>query len=132
MALEWVVLSYTAAAEATLLLLLTIPLLNPVRRSAAAASRAALKPLVALVPFSLFLLLDIYWKYEARPLCDNKGHGCNPTELIRYQKSLAKAQRNTVLIASALLMYWLLFAVSGFVVQLEHLEQRLQKLMNQD
>ncbi|KAJ0974940.1 hypothetical protein J5N97_016905 [Dioscorea zingiberensis] len=131
MALEWVVLSYAAAAEAILLLFLTVPLLSPLRRGAAAACRAALKPLMAVVPFCLFLLLDIYWKYEFRPVCD-KTHGCNAAELIRYQKSLAKAQRNAVLVASSLLMYWLLFAVSGLVAQLEQLEQRVNKLMNQD
>ncbi|KAJ4710044.1 B-cell receptor-associated protein [Melia azedarach] len=67
MALEWVVLGYAAAAEAIMVLLLTLPGLDGLRKGLVAVTRNLLKPFLSVVPFCLFLLMDIYWKYETRP-----------------------------------------------------------------
>ncbi|GAA0174674.1 membrane traffic protein [Lithospermum erythrorhizon] len=64
MALEWVALGYAALAESILLLLLTLPGLNPLLRGLISVTRNLLKPLLTVVPFCFFLLLDIYWKIE--------------------------------------------------------------------
>ncbi|ERM94144.1 hypothetical protein AMTRI_Chr04g188340 [Amborella trichopoda] len=130
MALEWVVLGYAAGAEAIMLLLLTLPGLDRLRKGLIAVTRNALKPLLSVVPFCLFLLMDIYWKYETRPSCE--GAACTPTEHLRHQKSIMKSQRNALLIAAALIFYWLLFSVTQLVVKLEQLSQRVEKLKNQD
>ncbi|XP_074565276.1 uncharacterized protein LOC141821805 [Curcuma longa] len=127
MALEWVVLGYAAGAEAIMLLFLTLPGLDVLRRGLVAVVRSALKPLLAVVPFCLFLLADIYWKYEMRPTCEQE-HACTPSEHVRHQKSIMKSQRNALLIASALLLYWLLFCVTGLLVRINQLNQRIEKL----
>ncbi|CAL9117745.1 unnamed protein product [Musa textilis] len=126
MALEWVVLGYTAGAEAIMLLFLTLPGLDGLRRGLVTVIRSALKPLLSVVPFCLFLLADIYWKYETRPTCEQES--CTPSEHIRHQKSIMKSQRNALLIASALLLYWLLFSVTSLVVRIDQLNQRIEKL----
>ncbi|RRT34450.1 hypothetical protein BHE74_00051984 [Ensete ventricosum] len=126
MALEWVVLGYAAGAEAIMLLFLTLPGLDRLRRGLVAVVRSALKPLLSVVPFCLFLIADIYWKYEMRPSCEQEA--CTPAEHLRHQKSIIKSQRNALLIASALLLYWLLFSVTGLVGRIDQLNQRLEKL----
>ncbi|KAK8938022.1 hypothetical protein KSP40_PGU004252 [Platanthera guangdongensis] len=131
MALEWVVLGYVAAAEATMLLLFTLPGLDRLRPGLVTVTRSAVKPMLSVIPFALFLLLDIYWKQETRPACGDE-HSCSPTEFIRHQKSLMKSQRNAILIAAALLLNWLLFAVTRLVVHIEQLSQRIEKLKRQD
>ncbi|XP_043695765.1 uncharacterized protein LOC122646295 [Telopea speciosissima] len=130
MALEWVVLGYAAGAEAIMLLLLTLPGLDRLRKGLIAVTRNLLKPFLSVVPFCLFLLMDIYWKYETMPKCE--GESCTPTEHLRHQKSIMKSQRNALLIAAALVFYWLLFSVTQLVVRLEQLNQRVEKLKNQD
>lgn len=131
MALEWVVLGYAAGAEAVMVLLLTIPGLDGLRKGLVAVTRNLLKPFLSIVPFCLFLLMDIYWKYETRPSCES-AESCTPTEHLRHQKSIMKSQRNALLIASALMFYWLLFTVTRLVVQIEQLNQRVEKLKNSD
>uniref|UniRef100_A0A5B6ZM93 Endoplasmic reticulum transmembrane protein n=1 Tax=Davidia involucrata TaxID=16924 RepID=A0A5B6ZM93_DAVIN len=130
MALEWVVLGYAAGAEAIMLLLLTIPGLDPLRKGLIAVARSLLKPFLSVVPFCLFLLMDIYWKYETRPSCE--AHSCTPSEHLRHQKSIMKSQRNALLIAAALVFYWLLYSVTGLVVRVDQLNKRLEKLRTQD
>ncbi|KAG9454727.1 hypothetical protein H6P81_007631 [Aristolochia fimbriata] len=130
MALEWVVLGYAAGAEAIMILLLTLPGVDRLRKGLIAVTRNALKPLLSVIPFCLFLLMDIYWKYETRPSCE--GASCTPTEHLRHQKSIMKSQRNALLIAAALLFYWLLFAVTNLVVRIEQLNQRIEKLKNEE
>ncbi|XP_058736156.1 uncharacterized protein LOC131650539 [Vicia villosa] len=126
MALEWVVLGYAAAAEAIMVLLLTIPGLDALRKGLVAVTKNLLKPFLSVVPFCLFLLMDIYWKYETRPSCE--GDSCTPTEHLRHQKSIMKSQRNALLIAAALLFYWLLYSVTHLVVKIDLLNQRLERL----
>ncbi|KAK8567519.1 hypothetical protein V6N13_105483 [Hibiscus sabdariffa] len=130
MALEWVVLGYTAGAEAIMLLLLTVPGLDGLRKGLIAVIRNLLKPFMSVVPFCLFLLMDIYWKYETRPTCDDES--CTPSEYLRHQKSIMKSQRNALLIAAALILYWLLYSVTSLVVKIEQLNQRLERLKNSD
>ena len=127
MALEWVVLGYAAAAEAVMLLLLTLPGLDPLRKGLLSVTRSLLKPFLSIVPFCLFLLLDIYWKYETRPSCQD-SHACSPSEHLRHQKSIMKSQRNALLIAAAVVFYWLLYSVTGLVVKVEQLKTRLDRL----
>ncbi|KAK3030590.1 hypothetical protein RJ639_039676 [Escallonia herrerae] len=131
MALEWVVLGYAAGAEAVMLLLLTLPGLDPLRKGLISVTRSLLKPFLSIVPFCLFLLMDIYWKYETRPSC-GEDHACSPSDHLRHQKSIMKSQRNALLIAAALVFYWLLYSVTGLVVRVDQLKQRLEKLKNQD
>ncbi|KAL2545888.1 hypothetical protein Fot_15137 [Forsythia ovata] len=132
MALEWVLLSYVAAAEAMMVLLLTLPpTMNPLRKGVISVTRNLLKPFLSVIPFCLFLLMDIYWKYETRPSF-RSSESCNPSELMRHQKSVLKSQRNALLIASALLLYWLLYAVTNLVIQAEMLNERVEKLNNSD
>ncbi|KAE8690882.1 Detected protein of confused Function [Hibiscus syriacus] len=130
MALEWVVLGYAAGAEAIMLLLLTVPGLEGLRKGLIAVTRNLLKPFMSVVPFCLFLLMDIYWKYETRPSCDDES--CAPSEYLRHQKSIMKSQRNALLIAAALILYWLLYSVTSLVVKIEQLNQRLDRLKNRD
>ncbi|EPS58202.1 erwinia induced protein 2, partial [Genlisea aurea] len=132
MALEWVVLSYAAAAEAIMLLLLTVPGLDAIRKGLISVTRSLLKPFLSVVPFSLFLLMDIYWKYETRPSCESDSDSCSPAEHLRHQKSVMKSQRNALLIASALVFYWLLYSVTGLVVKIDVLNKRIEKLKAQD
>ncbi|KAH7834326.1 hypothetical protein Vadar_014932 [Vaccinium darrowii] len=131
MALEWVVLGYAAAAEAVMVLLLTIPGLHALRRGLTAVTLNLLKPFLSIVPFCLFLLMDIYWKYETRPACESPG-SCTPTEYLRHQKSIMKSQRNALLIAAALVFYWLLYSVTHLVVRVEQMNQRVEKLKRED
>ncbi|XP_004236939.1 uncharacterized protein [Solanum lycopersicum] len=131
MALEWVILGYAAAAEAVMVLLLTLPGTYPLRSGLLSVTRNLLKPFLSVVPFCLFLLLDIYWKYETRPKCKS-AESCTPTELMRHQKSMVKSQRNALLIASALMFYWLLYSVTRLVTRVELLNQRVEKLKNQE
>ncbi|KAA8530677.1 hypothetical protein F0562_005389 [Nyssa sinensis] len=130
MALEWVVLVYAAGAEAVMLLLLTVPGLDSLRKGLIAVTRSLLKPFLSVVPFCLFLLMDIYWKYETRPSCE--AQSCTPSEHLRHQKSIMKSQRNALLIAAALIFYWLLYSVTGLVVRMDQLNKRLEKLRSHD
>ncbi|CAH2072546.1 unnamed protein product [Thlaspi arvense] len=130
MALEWVVLGYAAAAEAIMVILLTMPGLDALRKGLIAVTRNLLKPFLSIIPFCLFLLMDIYWKYETRPSCD--GDSCTPSEHLRHQKSIMKSQRNALLIASALVFYWILYSVTNLVVKIEQLNQRVERLKNKD
>ncbi|VVB14883.1 unnamed protein product [Arabis nemorensis] len=126
MALEWVVVGYAAVAEAIMVILLTMPGLEALRRGLIAVTRNLLKPFLSIFPFCLFLLLDIYWKYETRPSCD--GDSCSPSEYLRHQKSIMKSQRNALLIASALVFYWIWYSVHKLVVKIEQLNQRIERL----
>ncbi|KAL1540756.1 hypothetical protein AAHA92_25064 [Salvia divinorum] len=125
MALEWVVLGYAAAAEAIMLLFLTLPGLDSVRKGLITVTQGLLKPFLSIVPFCLFLLMDIYWKYETRPTCESDS--CSPSEHLRHQKSIMKSQRNALLIASALIFYWLLYSVTALVVKMDRLKSGIDK-----
>ncbi|KAF5940660.1 hypothetical protein HYC85_021827 [Camellia sinensis] len=93
MALEWVVLEYAAGAKAIMVLLLTLPGVDRLQKGLIAVTRNLLKPFLSVVPFCLFLLMDIYWKYKTRPSCKSPD-SCTPTEHLSHQKSIMKSQRN--------------------------------------
>ncbi|KAL8193984.1 hypothetical protein R6Q57_026226 [Mikania cordata] len=126
MALEWVVLGYAAAAEAVMIILLTLPGLSSLRKGLITVTTSLLKPFLSIVPFCIFLLLDIYWKYETRPSCESMN--CSPSEHLRHQKSIMKSQRNALLIAAALVFYWILYSVTKLVVRVDQLNQRIENL----
>ncbi|BAU02164.1 hypothetical protein VIGAN_11161000 [Vigna angularis var. angularis] len=84
-----------------MVILLTIPSLDALRKGLIAVTRNLLKLFLSVVPFCLFLLMDIYWKYKTRPNCE--GESCTPSEHLCHQKSIMKS-RNALLIASALLI----------------------------
>ncbi|CAM8956441.1 unnamed protein product [Rhodiola kirilowii] len=131
MALEWVVLGYAAGAEAIMVLLLTLPGLSFLRKGLLAVTRNLLKPFMSIVPFCLFLLMDIYWKYENRPTCES-AESCTPHEHLRHQKSIMKSQRNALLIASALVFYWVLYSVTKLIVQVERLNEKVDRMKNRE
>ncbi|GMP84687.1 hypothetical protein CsSME_00038121 [Camellia sinensis var. sinensis] len=93
MALEWVVLGYAAGAKAIMVLLLTLPGVDRLQKGLIAVTRNLLKPFLSVVPFCLFLLMDIYWKYKTRPSCESPD-SCTPTEHLHHQKSIMKSQCN--------------------------------------
>ncbi|CAL5373814.1 unnamed protein product [Camellia sinensis] len=127
---KWVVLGYAAAAEAIMILFLTLPGLDFLRKGLISVIQKLLKPFLSVVPFCIFLLMDIYWKYETRPSCES--HTCSPSEHLLHEKSIMKSQRNVLLIFSALIFYWLLYSVTGLVVRLDQLNKRLDMLKSRD
>jgi hypothetical protein len=126
MALEWAVLGVVTAAEAIILILLTLPGTQGLRKGLITVARTSLQPLLAVVPLSLFLLLEIYWKYEH--LQDCSGPNCRVAEQDRHDKFLFKSQRNAVLVLAALILYWLLYRVTAMLVRMEHLSTQIKKL----
>ena len=130
MALEWAALGAVTAAEALILLLLTMPGLTGMRRGLIAVARTALQPLLAVVPLALFLMLEIYWKYEHLPECS--GPMCSVAEKDRHSKSVIKSQRNAILVAGALLLYWVLYRITAMLVRMEKLDVQLQKLKDSE
>lgn len=126
MALEWAVLAYIVGAEAIVLLLVTMPGLDRLRKGVIGVAKSCLQPLMATIPFCLFLLLDIYWKFENMPKCD--GPECSVAEHTKHSKSVMKSQRNAILVISALLLYWLLYCVTHMLVQIEKLNQEVKQL----
>nr|XP_043623109.1 uncharacterized protein LOC122594872 [Erigeron canadensis] len=131
MALEWVMLGYATGAEVIMVMLLTLPGLGPLRKGLIAVISNLLKPFLSVVPFSLFLFMDIYWKYENRIDCESTD-SCTPTELLRQQKSIMKSQRNILLIVTAIVFYWLLYSVTHMYVTIEQLNARIERLKNKD
>jgi len=126
MALEWAALGVVTAAEALILLLLTMPGLTGMRRGLIAVARTALRPLLAVVPFALFLALEIYWKYEHLPVCS--GPMCTTGERDRHDKGVMKSQRNAILVTASLVLYWILYRVTVMQVRMETLTVQVKKL----
>ncbi|XP_011035561.1 PREDICTED: uncharacterized protein LOC105133318 [Populus euphratica] len=126
MALEWVAVAYAAGAEAVMLLLLTLPGLNPLRNGLLSVTKTLLKPFFSILPICLFLVMDIYWKYETMPSCKTLN-SCSPSENMRHQKSTIKSQRNALLIAAALVFYWLLYSVTKLIDRVGQLQFQIKK-----
>ncbi|KAL7174328.1 hypothetical protein ACSBR2_033567 [Camellia fascicularis] len=74
-----------------MVLLLTLPGVDCLRKGLIAVTRNLLKPFLSVVPFCLFLLMDIYCKYETRPSCELPD-SCTLTEHLRHEKSIMKSQ----------------------------------------
>ncbi|KAJ7558894.1 hypothetical protein O6H91_04G060900 [Diphasiastrum complanatum] len=126
MALQWVILGAVTAFEALLVLVLTLPLPRPIKFQVVRLVSSLLQPLLALIPFAIFTLLDIYWKYENVTKCTSDI--CTAYEKNHYEKFRYKAQRNTVLGLGACLLYWLLYSLTQFHYELKQLEDRLRNL----
>lgn len=131
MALERVAVAYAAGAEAMMLLLLTLPGLNPLRNGLLSVTKTLLKPFFSILPICLFLVMDIYWKYETMPSCKTLN-SCSPSENMRHQKSTIKSQRNALLIAAALVFYWLLYSVTKLIDRVEQLQFQIKKSTKND
>ncbi|KAI5562079.1 hypothetical protein POPTR_015G035400v4 [Populus trichocarpa] len=131
MALEWVAVAYAAGAEAMMLLLLTLPGLNPLRNGLLSVTKTLLKPFFSILPICLFLVMDIYWKYETMPSCKTLN-SCSPSENMRHQKSTIKSQRNALLIAAALVFYWLLYSVTKLIDRVEQLQFQIKRSTKND
>lgn len=131
MALEWLAVAYAAGAEAMMLLLLTLPGLKPLRNGLLSVTKTLLKPFFSILPICLFLVMDIYWKYEMMPSCKTLN-SCSPSENMRHQKSTIKSQRNALLIAAALVFYWLLYSVTKLIDRVEQLQFQIKKSAKND
>jgi hypothetical protein len=110
MALQWMLLGVVAGAEAVVLFLLTAPLPRPLAQQVVEFVRKILQPGFAIIPFAVFQLLEIYWKNEHRINCAKDV--CTTLERDRFQRSVFKSERNTLLAIAAVLLYWLIFRVT--------------------
>ncbi|KAL9664863.1 hypothetical protein QQ045_020272 [Rhodiola kirilowii] len=128
MALQWMILAYVVAAEAVVALLLTLPSPKVIKSKLISLIALILQPAMCIVPFAGFQLLDLYWKSEHRLSCTSEV--CTATERDRYEKAIYKAQRNSILCASAVLLYWCIFSITRYYKQLHNLqtvEKRLKE-----
>ncbi|CAA7055529.1 unnamed protein product [Microthlaspi erraticum] len=125
-------LGCVTSVEVIMVILLTIPLPNFLRKGLISVARCLLKPFITITPFCFFLLMDIYWKYETRPSCDVVDDSCTLLEHLRHQKSNVTSQRNGLLVASALVFYWLLYSVTKIVDRNNQLNQMVERLKSKD
>ncbi|KAL2897753.1 Titin [Bienertia sinuspersici] len=86
MALQWVILTYIVAAEVAIFLLLSLPAPKLIKTRFVSLISLLLQPLMFVVPFAGFQLLDLYWKNEHRLTCTSEI--CTATERDRYEKSV--------------------------------------------
>jgi hypothetical protein len=93
-----------------ILLLLTAPLPRPLAQKVVDFVRKILQPGLAIVPFAIFQLLEVYWKYEHRITCNQDV--CTTLERDRFQRSVFKSERNALLAIAAAFLYWLIFRVT--------------------
>uniref|UniRef100_A0A7N0TGG6 Endoplasmic reticulum transmembrane protein n=1 Tax=Kalanchoe fedtschenkoi TaxID=63787 RepID=A0A7N0TGG6_KALFE len=121
MALQWMILAYVVAAEAVVALLLTLPSPTVVKSRLISLVSLILQPAMSIVPFAGFQLLDLYWKNEHRLMCT--AEVCTAAERDRYEKAIYKAQRNAILCASAVLLYWCIFSITRYYKQLHSLQK---------
>ncbi|KFK36093.1 hypothetical protein AALP_AA4G076500 [Arabis alpina] len=129
MALQWLILSYVVAAEAVIVSLLTLPYPMLLKKRVVSLFSLILQPAASIVAFAGFQLLDIYWKNEHRLSCSSEV--CTATERDRYEKSIYKAQRNVVLCAGAILLYWCIYRICKYNKDLEVL-QATEKRLKED
>ncbi|CAN8302851.1 unnamed protein product [Cochlearia groenlandica] len=120
MALQWLILSYVVAAEVVIAVVLTLPYPMLVKKRVVTLVSLILQPAASVVAFAAFQLLDIYWKNEHRLACSSEV--CTATERDRYEKSIYKAQRNVVLCAGGILLYWCIYRICKYNKDLELLE----------
>ncbi|XP_010500370.1 PREDICTED: uncharacterized protein LOC104777761 [Camelina sativa] len=125
MALQWLILSYVVAAEVVITLVLTLPYPMLIKKRVVQLVSLILQPAASIVAFAGFQLLDIYWKAEHRLSCSSEV--CTATERDRYEKSIYKAQRNVVLCAAGILLYWCIYRICKFNKDLELLEAEAKK-----
>ncbi|CAL0323917.1 unnamed protein product [Lupinus luteus] len=121
MALQWLILSYVVAAEATVAILLTLPYPKLFRNRIVSLVSLILQPTFFIIPFAGFQLLDLYWKNEHRLTCTSEV--CTDTERDHYEKSIYKAQRNVILCVAAILTYWCISCICKYQKDLQSLEE---------
>ncbi|XP_042963226.1 uncharacterized protein LOC122297273 isoform X2 [Carya illinoinensis] len=121
MALQWVILTYLVAVEAAIAVLLTLPSPKLVKNRLVSLVSLILQPALFVVPFAGFQLLDIYWKNEHRLMCTSEI--CTASERDRYEKSIYKAQRNVILCAASILLYWSVYRICKYHKEIQHLEE---------
>ncbi|XP_062118088.1 uncharacterized protein LOC133831709 [Humulus lupulus] len=121
MALQWMILTYVVAAEAVLAILLTLPYPKLLKNRFVSLISLILQPCLFIVPFAGFQLLDIYWKQEHRLMCTSDI--CTATERDRFEKTTYKAQRNVILCAAAVILYWCLYRICKYNKDIQALEQ---------
>ncbi|CAM8947503.1 unnamed protein product [Rhodiola kirilowii] len=121
MALQWMILAYVVAAEAAVALMLTVPSPIAIKSRIVSLISLIIQPAMFVVPFAGFQLLDLYWKKEHRLMCTSEV--CTATERDRYEKAIFKAQRNAILCASAVLLYWCIFSITRYYKQLHNLQK---------
>ncbi|XP_010461666.1 PREDICTED: uncharacterized protein LOC104758145 [Camelina sativa] len=125
MALQWLILSYVVAAEVVITLMLTLPYPMLIKKRVVQLVSLILQPAASIVAFAGFQLLDLYWKAEHRLSCSSEV--CTATERDRSEKSIYKAQRNVVLCAAGILLYWCIYRICKFNKDLELLEAEAKK-----
>ncbi|XP_027126589.1 uncharacterized protein [Coffea arabica] len=121
MALQWIILTYVVAAEAATAILLTVPTPKVIKSKMVSLVSLVLQPSLFIVPFSVFQLMDIYWKQEHRLMCT--GEICTASERDRYEKSIYKAQRNVILCAAAVLLYWFIYRICRYYKDIQSMEE---------
>ncbi|KAF2617750.1 hypothetical protein F2Q68_00038668 [Brassica cretica] len=121
MALQWLILSYVVAAEVVIAVVLTLPYPMVVKKRVVSLVSLILQPAASIVAFAAFQLCDIYWKNEHRLSCSSEV--CTATERDRYEKSIYKAQRNVVLCAAGIFLYWCIYRICKYNKDLELLEE---------
>ncbi|GAA0183126.1 membrane traffic protein [Lithospermum erythrorhizon] len=121
MALQWMILAYVVAAEASVAILLTLPYPKPLKSRFVSLISLILQPALFIIPFAGFQLLDIYWKNEHRLMCS--GEVCTAAERDRYEKSIYKAQRNAILCTAACLLYWCIYRICKYYNELQRMEE---------
>ncbi|KAL9226986.1 hypothetical protein vseg_002737 [Gypsophila vaccaria] len=129
MALQWMILTYIVAAEAGIYLIISLPSPKLLRTRLVSLVSLILQPLMFVIPFAAFQLLDIYWKYEHRLMCTSEI--CTAAERDRYEKAIYKAQRNVILCITSCLLYWCIYRACKYfkdIQNLEEVEKRYKKL----
>ncbi|KAE9586091.1 hypothetical protein Lal_00009780 [Lupinus albus] len=121
MALQWLIISYVVAIEAAIVIILTLPSPKLLRNRIVSLVSLILQPALFIIPFAGFQLLDLYWKNEHRLTCSSEV--CTATERDRYEKAIYKAQRNVILCAAAILIYWCISRICKYQKDLQSLEE---------
>ncbi|XP_040996591.1 uncharacterized protein LOC121242719 [Juglans microcarpa x Juglans regia] len=129
MALQWMILTYMVAVEAAIAVLLTLPSPKLVKDRLVSLVSLILQPCLFVVPFAGFQLLDIYWKNEHRLMCTSEI--CTASERDRYEKSIYKAQRNVILCAVSILLYWSVYRICKYHKEIQKLEEDEKKSKEQ-
>eukprot|EP00252_Welwitschia_mirabilis_P014060 TRINITY_DN31085_c0_g1_i1.p1 TRINITY_DN31085_c0_g1~~TRINITY_DN31085_c0_g1_i1.p1 ORF type:complete len:130 (+),score=12.96 TRINITY_DN31085_c0_g1_i1:177-566(+) len=125
MALQWLILTYVVAAESVAAVFLTLPWPRVLKTRIVSLFSSILQPALGIIPFSIFQLLDIYWKNEHRLMCSSEV--CTALERDRYERSIFKAQRNVLLCLSACLLYWAMTRICKYYNELEKLEEEIKR-----
>lgn len=126
--LQWIICALLAAGEAVLLLALTIPSYHAIRKKTIPFMQRLLQPLLVIVPFSIFQLLDVYWKMEHKLSCGDNGQFCTQADRDRSAKSAIKNQRNLLLAVAALFLYWMLYRFVTLHATILRMESEIKKL----